>query len=220
MAVSITRMARADVPAVARLHARVFDRYDSTALGAAYLKALYYTLAEYPACLSTVAREDGAVLGWIGGVMDYRAYNRKVTRRCAARAPSIILSILRNRPRLLRPAMAYGGNVLRGWFPRRRQNQPAGPAAAGSDAPTPPTPGALLLVVGVDPARRRQGLSGLMIADFHRRLSQEGFKSCTANVYADNEAGNKAFEKAGYRLSWSAGSVNHYEIEITAERNA
>jgi hypothetical protein len=218
MAVTITRMARADVPAVARLHAEVFDLYDSTALGAAYLKALYYTLAEYPACISTVAREDGAVLGWVGGVLNYRAYNRKVTRRCVVRAPFIILSILRNRPRLLGPALAYGGNVLGGWIPRQRRNPPAEPRPAGPNAPTRPSPRALLLVVGVEATRRGQGLSGSMIADFHRRLSQEGFKSCTANVRVENEAGNRAFIKAGYRLLWSASGVNHYEIEMAAER--
>jgi ribosomal protein S18 acetylase RimI-like enzyme len=217
MAASITLMARGDVPAVTRLHAEVFERYDSTALGAAYLKALYRTVAEHSSCVSVVACEGNEVVGWIGGVLDHRSYNREIVLRCAARAPFIIASILKNRPRLLRPALTYGWNFIRGWIPgRRRHGSPAESPAAGPGTSGHPSPSALLLVIGVDVNRRGQGLARLMMADFHRRLSQEGFKSCTANVYADNEAGNRAFIKAGYRVLWSARGVNHYEKEIAA----
>ena len=132
MAVTITPMVRGDVPAVTRLHAEVFKGYDSTAMGAAYLKALYRTVAEHSSCVSVVACEGNEVVGWIGGVTDHRVYDRAVTRCCAARAPFIIASILKNRPRLLRPALTYGWNFIRGWIPgRRRHGSPAeSPAAA------------------------------------------------------------------------------------------
>lgn len=215
MAVTITPMVRGDVPEVARLHAEVFKGYDSTAMGAAYLKALYRTVAEHSSCVSVVACEDGAVLGWIGGVLDHQSYNREIVLRCAARAPFIIISILKNRPRLLRPALTYAWNILRGLVPRRRR------AGRAGEPPGPPphySASALFLVMGVDVRHRRRGLSQLMMADFHRRLLPEGFKTCTGNTYADNEAIDKALKKAGYRLLRHGYGFNHYEKNLTAER--
>lgn len=219
MAVTITPMVRGDVPEVARLHAEVFKGYDSTAMGAAYLKALYRTVAEHSSCVSVVACEGNEVVGWIGGVLDHRSYNREIVLRCAARAPFIIASILKNRPRLLRPALTYGWNFIRGWIPgRRRHGSPAESPAAGPGTSGHPSPSALLLVMGVDVRHRRRGLSQLMMADFHRRLLPEGFKTCTGNTYADNEAIDKALKKAGYRLLRHGYGFNHYEKNLTAER--
>lgn len=212
-------MARADVRAVVRLHADVFGGYRSTAMGAAYLKAVYHTLAEHQSCVSVVACEGNDVVGWAGGVMDHQSYNREIVRRCAIRAPFIIISILKKRPALLRPALTYAWNVLRGSMARRRRAGRAGEPPGPGPGPSPHySPSALFLVMGVDERHRRRGLSQLMMADFHRRLLREGFKTCTGNTYADNEAIDKALKKAGYRLLRHGYGVNHYEKKLAAER--
>ena len=216
MGIRLRLMKKADVPALARLHADVFEGYDSTALGAAYLKRLYRELAGHPSCTSIVALEDGVVVGWVGGVKDYRSYNRSLVRNCALAAPSIIFSILKNRPALLARAISFLWHVLLRPIPlpRRRDRADKPP---GADAGPRHAPNAHLLVIGVDGRRQRRGLSQLMMDDFHRRLLEAGFETCTLSAYVDNEAGNRAFVKAGYKLLNSTADVNYYIKYLAGE---
>jgi ribosomal protein S18 acetylase RimI-like enzyme len=219
MGINIRPMTSSDVPAVVRLHAGVFVGYRSTAMGAAYLKAVYHTLAENQSCVSVVACEGDDIVAWAGGVLDRDVYNKEIVQHCAVRAPFIVVSILKNRPTLLRPALTYAWNVLRGLVARRRRARRAGePSVPGVGPPRHYSPSALFLVMGVDVRYRRRGLSQLIMADFHRRLLREGFKTCTGHTYADNEAIDKALRKAGYRLSRHGDGINHYEKKLAPER--
>jgi ribosomal protein S18 acetylase RimI-like enzyme len=209
-------MEKADVPALARLHADVFEGYNSTAMGAAYLKRLYRELAGHPSCTSIVALEDDDVVGWVGGVKDYPSYNRALVRNCALAAPSILFSILKNRPALLARATSFVWNVLLRPIPPARHRERAD-EPPGADARLRHAPNAHLLVIGVDSRRQRRGLGQLMMDDFHRRLSEEGFETCTLSAYVKNEAGNRAFVKAGYKLLNSTGDVNYYKKYLTGE---
>ncbi len=216
MGIRIRSMEKADVPALVRLHAGVFEGYNSTALGAAYLKHLYRELAVNPSCTSIVALEDDVIVGWVGGVTDYPSYNRALIRACALAAPAIIFSILKNRPALLARAISFAWNVLLKPIPlprrRGRADKPPGTDAGRRDAPN-----AHLLVIGVDGRRQRRGLGQLMMDDFHRRLLAEGFKTCTLSAYVANEAGNRAFVKAGYKPLNSTADVNYYIKYLTGE---
>jgi ribosomal protein S18 acetylase RimI-like enzyme len=216
MAIQIRSMEKADVPALVRLHAEVFEGYNSTAMGAAYLKRLYRELAGNPSCLSVVALEDDVVVGWIGGVKNYPSYNRALVRNCALAAPSILFSILKNRPALLARAVSFAWHVLLGPIPLPRRRKRAGKSSGPATAPRHAA-NAHWLVLGVDANHRRRGLSQLMGADFHRRLVREGFKTCTASTYADNEPIDKFLKKASYKLLDTTAGVNHYIKYLVGE---
>ncbi|MEE8639306.1 MAG: hypothetical protein V3T41_02740 [bacterium] len=214
MAIRIRAMEKADVRALARLHADVFEGYNSTALGPAYVKRLYRTLASHPSCLSVVAEEGGEIVAWIGGIKDYAGYNRALVRSCLPAAPPIALSILCRRPRLLGTGLMFVWRVLKWGLKRRR--------APAEETPPPrvetsPGPDAHLLVIGVAVGRQRGGIGQVMMAEFHRRLAAAGFTRCALSTYADNEAGNRAFIKAGYRLLNSTADVNYYIKYLAGE---
>jgi ribosomal protein S18 acetylase RimI-like enzyme len=215
MAIRIRPMEKTDVPALARLHADVFEGYNSTALGAAYVKRLYRTLASHPSCLSIVAEEGGDIVAWIGGIKDYAGYNRALVRSCLPAAPPIVLSALCRRPRLLGTGLMFVWRVLMRGLKRRR-------APAGETPPrgveTSPGPDARLLVIGVAVGRQRGGIGQVMMAEFHRRLAAAGFTRCALSTYADNDAGIGAFQKAGYRLLSSFRGVNYLAKELEQNR--
>jgi ribosomal protein S18 acetylase RimI-like enzyme len=216
MSIRIREMTAEDVPTLVRLHAEVFPGYNSTALGRGYLRALYRTLATHPSCLSVVAEEDGDVLGWIGGIKNYGAYNRALVRACLPAAPAIFLAALFRRPRLLLVGLTFVRRVT-GWTLRRKR------AAAQATAPTssPPPPRgrtAHLLVIGVAVGCQRTGVGQTMMAEFHRRLAAEGFATCSLSTYVTNDGGIGAFKKAGYRLSSTRGEVHYFDKDLTEER--
>jgi ribosomal protein S18 acetylase RimI-like enzyme len=214
MKIRIRPMEKADVPALARLHADVFEGYNSTALGAAYLKRLYRTLASHASCLSVVAEEGGEIVAWIGGIKDYAGYNRALVRSCLHAAPPIVLSALCRRPRLLGTGLMFVWRVLtRG--PKRRRAPAEEPPLPGVE--TSPGPDAHLLVIGVAVGRQRGGIGQVIMAEFHQRLAAVGFTRCGLSTYADNDAGNKAFVKAGYKLLNSTADVNYYIKYLTGE---
>ena len=215
MPLTVRPMRREDVTALAALHARVFPAYDSTALGRPYLVALYGVLASHPSALSLVAEEDDAVVGWLGGVRHYGGFYRALVRACWWRAPALAANALRRRPRLIAKAASLGW-----WLIRRTAS--LRPAAAGTpageeEAGTGATPGrcAYLLVIGVSPSGQRQGVGRVLMADFHRRLVDAGFGRVRLSTFVDNDAGNAAFARAGYRLESADGRINRYVKELT-----
>lgn len=214
MPLTVRPMRREDVTALAALHARVFPAYDSTALGRPYLVALYGVLAAHPAALSLVAVEDGAVVGWLGGVVHYGGYYRALVRACWWRAPALAANALRRRPRLIAKAASFGW-----WLIRRTAflRPAAAEAQAGEgEAGTGVTPRrcAYLLVIGVSPSGQRRGVGRALMADFHRRLADAGFGRVRLSTFVDNDAGNAAFARAGYRLESTEGGINRYVKEL------
>ena len=56
-----------------------------------------------------------------------------------------------------------------------------------------------------------------MMEDFHGRLLTKGFTASAANTFFNNEAGNRAFHKAGYKLLCEDDGINHYMRYLTKE---
>ncbi|MDY6950917.1 MAG: GNAT family N-acetyltransferase [Thermodesulfobacteriota bacterium] len=196
-----------DVQALVCLHSEVFKGYNSTAMGPGYLRSLYSTLACHVLCISIVASAGDRILGWIGGVGDWRAYQKALLLSNIVRGPAILFSVLRNRPRLLKKALVFVWEVLLQFLqpPRARD---ALDKEAGSSRQ------AALLAIGVAPCCQNQGLSQEMMTTFHRRLLLKGYAACTASTFSDNHPGNRAFQKAGYRLYQTSNGVNYYSKEL------
>jgi ribosomal protein S18 acetylase RimI-like enzyme len=213
--IAIRQMSEEDVPALVELHSEVFKGYNATMMGNAYLESLYRTLATHTACVAIVVHDGGEILGWIGGVGDWRSFERTLMCRSLLRAPTIVMSILRNRPTLLEEASSITWRRLREsiqtlwWRIARRGTSSAFPE------PQSALRAASLLVIAVTPLRQKQHIGQIMMEDFHGRLSSKGFAMCTLSVFSDNVAANRAFEKVGYLLSWARDGVNHYAKYLT-----
>ena len=218
MPITIRLMGTGDVAALVSLHAQVFPSYNSTLLGRAYLSALYGTLAQSPACLSTVATDGDRIAGWVGGVLDYPQYHIDLTRRSWYRLPAIVINALRRKPsligagaRLYARAIVNKAHTLWGDVSKRflsRANY-GGPQRQETTA-TVPTPTAHLLVIGVAPGLQSRGLGQGIMADFHHRVRALGYAAVSLTTFADNAAANRAFQKAGYQLVSSQGGTNRY----------
>jgi len=208
--IAIRRMEMKDVPFLVALHSEVFEGYNATMMGRGYLESLYRTLASHAACVSVVAHKDGEILGWIGGVGNWLAFERVLVRQSFAKAPAIFIAILRNRPGLFGKAFSV---VWRQFLESVRGYRRANTRSNRPNASRP----AALLVIGVALQQQNKGLGQLMMEDFHERLTSKGFTASSANTFAQNESGNRAFRKAGYRLSWAHDGVNHYIKDLTEE---
>jgi ribosomal protein S18 acetylase RimI-like enzyme len=204
------QMAEGDIPELVELHLEVFKGYNAAMMGRCYLKSLYHTLARDNSCISIVAVEDGNILGWIGGVGDWLAYEKALILNSMFRVPMILFSILKNRPRLVTKTFS----VLR----RMLSDYSIGSKSISTEGnKRPNSQPASLLVIGVAPWRQNQGIGQLMMKDFHGRLFTRGFTASAANTFFNNEAGNKAFQKAGYKLLHEDDGINQYIKYLTEE---
>jgi len=203
-------MTEDDVPELVELHLEVFKGYNTAMMGRSYLKSLYHTLAIDTSCILIVAVEDGNILGWIGGVGDWLAYEKALIRNCIFRVPMILSSMLKNRPRLVTKTFSVLRRMLSDSLRVTQRISMGGNKTLASQP-------ASLLVIGVAPWRQNQGLGQLMMEDFHGRLLTKGFIASAANTFANNEAGNRAFQKAGYRLVEAHDGVNQYVKDLTEE---
>lgn len=85
----IRRMLISDTPTLIDSHISVFPNYNTTKMGKGYLKALYKTLAIDYSCISIVAIKNNNIVGWIGGVWDYKRYNNMLIINSIIQAPKI-----------------------------------------------------------------------------------------------------------------------------------
>jgi len=199
----IRPMEALDVSALVPLHAEVFQGYNSTIMGAGYLRNLYQTLACHTACISIVALDRGKIVGWIGGVWDWLSFQRALAWRNITGAPVIFLSLLKNRPRLLAKVFSSFLTVVLELVQRFevRKVDSSKPAISLQTA---------LLVIGVDPKYQKRGVSQSMMENFDRLLLSRGFTGISVSTSANNEAGNRAFQKAGYTLYRTDDGINYY----------
>ncbi len=206
-------MTEDDVPALVDLHLEVFKGYDNTMMGVGYLTNLYRTLACHSACISIVALEDGKLAGWVGGVWDWLSFQKALIRRNILVTPSILLSILKNKPAMIAKAFSFVWPVVSEFIRRcKRPEVPREGTAASLQA--------ALLVIGVDQRRQNQGLGQSMIKAFQRLLLSKGFTGITVSTFTDNEAGNRTFQRAGYVLYRTNGGLNYYSKHLTQEVGA
>ena len=71
------------------------------------------------------------------------------------------------------------------------------------------------MVIGVDPQCQKRGVGGSMMEGFERLILSKGFSGISVSTLTDNEGGNRAFRKAGYKLSWVDDDKNHYIKHLT-----
>ena len=200
-------MTEDDVPVLVDLHLEVFKGYDNTMMGVGYLTNLYRTLACHSACISIVALEDGKLVGWIGGVWDWMSFQKALIRLNILLLPSILFSILKNKPAMITKAFSFVWPVVLKFV--RRSKRPE-VRCEGTSAPR----SAALMVIGVDQRRQNQGLSQSMMEGFEGLILSKGFTGISLSTATDNVAGNRAFQRAGYVLYRTNGGVNYYSKDL------
>ncbi len=206
----IRQMGRDDVPVLVQLHAELFRGYDNTMMGDDYLRHLYEILACDSACISIVAHEGDEIVGWIGGVSDWPSFQRTLILRNTLGVPGILFSILKNKPRLLVKAFS---SVRQAVAEFARRFKP--PKVLSGKTSRPPS--AALMVIGVKQRRQKEGIGQVMMDGFDQLVMSKDFSGISLTALANNEAGNRAFQKAGFVLYKTDETANYYWKAMTRE---
>jgi ribosomal protein S18 acetylase RimI-like enzyme len=166
---------RADAAAMARLHREGLPEAFLPALGDSFLRVLYEALATDEDAVALVAENGAGVVGFAAGVVSTPAFYRRFSRRYGPRAA------LAAAPRLLRPG------VLRRL--RETARYPRSAAASGAE----------LFSIAVSPAARTGGVGRALAEGIVDGLAGRGATDVRVVVGARNEAGNRFYERLGFR---------------------
>ena len=168
----------ADAPAMARLHRRGLPDAFLPTLGPAFLVRLYRALAADPAAVVLVAEDDGEVVGFAAGVPSVRAFYRRFLARHGLPAVAAAL------PHLVRPGVM------------RRALETASYGGGAEEVPD-----AELLSIAVDQRLRSRCAGTALVEGILRGLRRRGAGGVKVVVAGDNAAGNRLYERTGFRLA-------------------
>jgi ribosomal protein S18 acetylase RimI-like enzyme len=198
---AVIRLARpGDVAALARLHReRIVPSFLGT-LGPRFLRRLYRRVVLDPGAFAVVAERDGAVVGFVSVALDTRRFYRSFALRDGVTAGAAAA------PRLVRALPS----VIETW------RYPAQDAASGNgthptdeaDATAATGSEAEILSVAVAADAAGHGLGGRLTRAAVAHLERLGVGRVRVVTAADNEAGLRLYEGAGF--------VRHAEVEVHA----
>lgn len=167
-----------DAAGVARLHASAIQEGFLSSLGPRFLQHLYAAMAGSRHVVLLVAREDGALGGFVSGALAPGAFYREFLRRHTSRA-AVLLAV-----RAIRPSVAR--RILETLRQLRRSGR-----SAGASQPE-------LLSIAVDPAHRRAGVGSLLVAALDAELRARGADHVVVVVAARNTAARALYERQGF----------------------
>ena len=165
---------RADVPAVASMHAQVMTKAFLPMLGEPFLRVLFRALVEDPDAPTLVAERAGEVIGYTSGVVSMRAFRRRFILRHGVSAG------LAAAPRLLRPGVLRRAIELFR-YPEQTQGLPE----------------AEHTLIGVRP-RTAPGLGMALTEDAIQALVERGVDEIKCYVAADNLTMQRVVRRAGF----------------------
>ena len=152
MQFQIAQMLPPDIPSVVGLQTAFLDGSVVTELGPEFLRRFHAVALQHRASRAYVARDaDGRIVAFALGTVDVHAFNQFMK-------PRVLASLLRA---LMAPArLALIGQLAR---------------MSIEGEPQPPTPAELLLLV-VDPASRRCGIGGQLLAAMEAAFAREAIE--------------------------------------------
>lgn len=165
---------RADVPAVAAMHAQVMTKAFLPMLGEPFLRVLFRALVEDPDSPTLVAERGGEVIGYTSGAVSMRAFRRRFILRHGLSAG------LAAAPRLLRPGVLRRAIELFR-YPEQTEGLPE----------------AEHTLIGVRP-RTAPGLGMALTEDALRALAERGVQEIKCYVAADNRTMQRVVRRAGF----------------------
>jgi glycosyltransferase involved in cell wall biosynthesis/ribosomal protein S18 acetylase RimI-like enzyme len=165
---------RADVPAIAAMHAAVMTKAFLPMLGEPFLRQLFRALVDDPTTPTLVADRGGEVIGYTSGAVSMRAFRRRFVLRRGI--PAVIAAA----PRLLRP-----GVLRRAYELFRYPEQTEG------------LPDAEHTLIGVKP-RTAPGLGMALTIEALEALEDLGVEEIKCYVAADNLTMRRVVRRAGF----------------------
>ena len=167
---------RADVPAMAALHAQVMTKAFLPMLGTPFLRRLFLGLVEDADAPTFVATRGAEVIGYTSGVVSVRAFRRRFVLR---HGPAAAVAAL---PRLVRP-----GVLRRAVEIFRYPEQTTG------------LPEAEHTLIGIRPGTA-PGLGMALTEEALQALADRGVDEIKCYVAADNLAMQRVIRRAGFEL--------------------
>jgi glycosyltransferase involved in cell wall biosynthesis/ribosomal protein S18 acetylase RimI-like enzyme len=165
---------RADVPAIASMHARVMTKAFLPMLGERFLRVLFLALVEDPGSPTLVAVRHDEVIGYTSGSVSVPAFRRRLVTRYGPRAA------IAAGPRLLHPGVARRAFELYR-YPEQTQG----------------LPDAEHTLIGVKP-KTAPGLGMALTVDALRALTELGADEIKCYVAADNLTMRRVVRRAGF----------------------
>ena len=193
-------------PAAAEIHAQGQSGTFLTALGPAFLRALYGEMALSPHCLGYVALDDDEVVGIVVGTMDSGAVFKELMLHRGLNLALPVLGALIRRPGLL---------------PKLFQTL-LYPGKAGGDE------GGELFFIGTRAHRRGEGIGRTLFHTLKRAMYNRGVKSMGLMVDDENETAKRFYRRNrmvphysfvlyGRRMHWYSLSLDDTHCETTDE---
>lgn len=165
---------RADVPAMAAMHAQVMTKAFLPTLGEPFLRRLFLALVEDPDTPTHVADRGGDVIGYTSGAVSMRAFRRRFVMRHGFRAA------LAAAPKLLRPSVLRRAYELF-TYPEQTEGLPE----------------AEHTLIGVRP-KTAPGLGMALTEEALRALAERGVEEIKCYVAVDNLTMRRVVKRAGF----------------------
>lgn len=202
---SIRPMRHDDVLPVVLLHRQIFPDYFLTQMGSGVLEIMYSELVSSRHARSFVCVTEGSIVGFVAGVVSLGSLKVEITLRHWPRLVRLIVPRMLSRPALIWPLFK---RLVRSFpaVPLRRRNE---------DDLLERCPS--LLSIGVSVEFRGSLAASMLVTALVEQFRAEGQERMILYTFADNIAGNRFFQKAGFRLVRSTPgkrSSNIYLMEL------
>lgn len=191
-----------DIDGIVALHTVCFGERFMGFLGARYLRRFYgFMMRDGEAVVQVARAEDGAVVGFVAGVINRRGFYRRFLWSHRVGVAVDVACVLLARP----------GRLPRVLGLARRSR-------GGTDY----SADAFLLALGVHPDWRRYGMARRLLAAFGDALHARGVTAYALTTEADeNDVTNHFYRKMGFELVRTfeprgrAGRVNEYRRTLS-----
>ena len=202
----LRRMGLQDLHVVTDMHMAEFREGFFVRLGARFLRRYYRTFLDGPLATALVCESDGAVCGYLVGVLDPTEHRRLLIRHHGPALAVIALASLIWQPGL---ALHFLRTRARRYLRALVKQTGAAPAASQ------PTRLAVLTYVAVDPSLRGQGIGSALVGHFLGKAAAAGCSAvCLVTVSGDGGAGDfyasQGWVHVGERRRSDGRCLDHY----------
>jgi ribosomal protein S18 acetylase RimI-like enzyme len=196
--VRIIETSLSDIPQLSQLHGNVFSTSIAAKLGLSFTqKNFQWYLSDSRCFLFHLLSDRNVVIGYCGGMLTVPGKPGSATSMIQFAFKEAVVGFLK------RPWLLFHPEV-RGHWPLMLRNiaqklgwRPQHPAVA-EQPKSIPAPSMGLVVIGVAPEARNQGVGQVLLAEFERRARQHGAEQAHLSVKKNNPQAHRAYEKAGW----------------------
>lgn len=194
-----------DLGELATLHASAFPDSFSTRLGKPFLiRSFQWYLADSRCFLFHLRNRENTMVGYCGGMESVPGQPGSTSSMIQFAFHEALRGIVIRPWLLLHPELrANWPLVVRNLARRLRLNPSRSNRPSDITAPPLPTPQKRigLVVIGVSPQNRKQGLGQHLLQEFERRARERNAHEVYLTVREENLQARKAYEKSGWKVN-------------------